>query len=485
MKCLLLFLLLGPFLAIVGAQQAPFLGNSPPNQSQSRSSQPAPSQSSQSPSQSSQPAFQSSQSPSRSSQLQSQSSQSPSQSNQLPSQSSQPQPQSSSQPSKYVVAHFMVGNTYPYTTSDWVQDIAAAASRGIDGFALNVGGDPWQPARLAAAYDAAKRFAPSINFKLFISLDMTSIPCATTNHANQLRNFYEPFRNHPNQLNYNGRPLLSTFSGEWCRFGMGNLNDAWNYVLKSNGALPVHFVASFFVDPANFRGMSFLDGAFNLNGRTYMAAVSPWFFTHYGTDSWNKNWIYRCDDFHFAQRWELIVQNRNLTAIAQVISWNDYGESHYVGPIHGAQPNSQAWVNGFDHQGWLDLQTYYITAFKTGQYPPITRDRVFLWARLYPANANAQDRVGRPDNWQWTKDILWGVAMLTAPAQLTATCGSSRLSTTLPAGLSKFQLPLVSTCNVVVTLARSNSVFINFAPSGFTFRTDPPSYNFNAFVAAS
>jgi len=29
----------------------------------------------------------------------------------------------------------------------------------------------------------------------------------------------------------------------------------------------------------------------------------------------------------------------------------DYGESHYIGPIEGAQPNSQAWVNGFDHQG--------------------------------------------------------------------------------------------------------------------------------------
>jgi hypothetical protein len=30
---------------------------------------------------------------------------------------------------------------------------------------------------------------------------------------------------------------------------------------------------------------------------------------------------------------------------------DDYGESHYIGPIEGAQPMSDAWVNGFDHQG--------------------------------------------------------------------------------------------------------------------------------------
>jgi hypothetical protein len=30
---------------------------------------------------------------------------------------------------------------------------------------------------------------------------------------------------------------------------------------------------------------------------------------------------------------------------------DDYGESHYIGPIAGAQPMSEGWVNGFDHQG--------------------------------------------------------------------------------------------------------------------------------------
>jgi Glycosyl hydrolase family 71 len=42
---------------------------------------------------------------------------------------------------------------------------------------------------------------------------------------------------------------------------------------------------------------------------------------------------------------------RDQVDIVQVVTWNDYGESHYIGPIKGAQPNSQAWVDGMDHTG--------------------------------------------------------------------------------------------------------------------------------------
>ena len=52
---------------------------------------------------------------------------------------------------KFVVAHHMVGNTYPYTQDDWASDIKAANAAGIDGFALNTGTDDWQPAQIASA----------------------------------------------------------------------------------------------------------------------------------------------------------------------------------------------------------------------------------------------------------------------------------------------------------------------------------------------
>lgn len=37
--------------------------------------------------------------------------------------------------------------------------------------------------------------------------------------------------------------------------------------------------------------------------------------------------------------------------IVEIVSWNDFGESHYIGPIEGNQPMSQAWVDGNDHTG--------------------------------------------------------------------------------------------------------------------------------------
>lgn len=53
---------------------------------------------------------------------------------------------------KLVVAHHMVGNTFPYTKQDWAEDIQLAHSAGIDGFALNTGREDWEPARIADAY---------------------------------------------------------------------------------------------------------------------------------------------------------------------------------------------------------------------------------------------------------------------------------------------------------------------------------------------
>lgn len=60
----------------------------------------------------------------------------------------------------------MVGNAYPYTPSDWTADMKQASANSIDAFALNVGSDSWQPARVADAYTAAA----ATGFKLFMSL---------------------------------------------------------------------------------------------------------------------------------------------------------------------------------------------------------------------------------------------------------------------------------------------------------------------------
>jgi hypothetical protein len=78
----------------------------------------------------------------------------------------------------------------------------------------------------------------------------------------------------------------------------------------------------------------------------------------------------------------------------------DYGESHYLAPVRGAQPNSQAWVDGFPHAPWLALNAYFARAFKEGHMPPIEQDKIFLWARPHPKEATAPDPVPRPRDWE-------------------------------------------------------------------------------------
>ncbi len=100
----------------------------------------------------------------------------------------------------------MVGNTFPYTVQDWADDITLAHSSGIDGFALNIGSDDWEPGpcgrrvrigimfpgprptNLAIFYRYQAAQQTNLGFKLFLSLDMTSLPCASANDAQNLRN---------------------------------------------------------------------------------------------------------------------------------------------------------------------------------------------------------------------------------------------------------------------------------------------------------
>ncbi|KAJ3563808.1 hypothetical protein NP233_g8693 [Leucocoprinus birnbaumii] len=393
-------------------------------------------------------------------------------------------PKKTGQP-RLVAAHFIVGNAYPYTVDDWSKDITLAASKGIDAFSLNIGHEAWQFRRAQDAYTAAKNLnsTKGISFRLFPSFDMSTLPCAMASQGEALQDFVTEFHNHSNQFMYKGKMFVTTFGGEQCSYGQKTMDDGWWKILKS-GKIGVFLVTAFFQDPALYGGYRSPDGALAWNSawpmgnypinseydekyfeclgnRTYMAAVSPWMFT---------NFVYRGDDWLFASRWELLVAQRKRIHLIQVISWNDYGESHYIGPI----------------SDWLDLMYYYIVAFKTGKYPPIDKDRVFLWGRLYPKDLDVvADPVGKPRNWDFTQDSIWAVLFLQAESQITFSCGSARHYVRLPAGVSKIYLNVTEECQVTIVVARLGAVVMDFTPKGFTFQRSPKVYNFNAFVAAS
>jgi glucan endo-1,3-alpha-glucosidase len=93
-----------------------------------------------------------------------------------------------------------------------------------------------------------------------------------------------------------------------------------------------------------------------------------------------------------------------------------FGEAHYIGDIGGDQPpESKLYTLGsksnlerrglptdfhdtlVPHTDILPLIKYYATAWKTGVWPKITQDQVFVMARPHPALAVASgDSIGAP-----------------------------------------------------------------------------------------
>lgn len=58
--------------------------------------------------------------------------------------------------------------------------------------------------------------------------------------------------------------------------------------------------------------------------------------------------------------------------------------------------------------GWLNMTSYYATAFKTGTYPAISKDKIVMWSRPHPALATAPDPVGQPTNYVIVSPCIGG-----------------------------------------------------------------------------
>ncbi|WVR09514.1 hypothetical protein IAU60_006582 [Kwoniella sp. DSM 27419] len=407
---------------------------------------------------------------------------------------------------KALYAHHMVGNTYSYTQDTWADDIAMASGAGIDGFALNYGRDEWQPARLADAYAAAK----AANFKMFLSMDVTSLPCASTGDAQNLVNTIATYADHPAQAKVGNATLVSTFAGEWCYFGQGSTTAGWRYLRSLVAAqnITIHLVPAIFSDISTFAGNDWMEGEFNwdsgwpmgstpvttqsdqdymkaLGSKSYMAAVSPSFFTYYSPSSYNKNWIYRGDDWLLARRMEQIIAQRNNVDFAEIISWNDYGESHYIGPVRADQPNSQGWTTGMPHTAWLQVIKYYAPAFKTGSYAGAS-DQLVLWTRPHPKAANPTNpSMARPTGWDNTDDLLYAWITLSSPATVTVMSGSNGQNWNLPAGVSKVSVKSAAGA-ISAKIVRSGKTVKSYDSTGsFNYTLTPTDFNYNYFVASA
>lgn len=401
---------------------------------------------------------------------------------------------------KVIIAHVIVGNTYSYTKQQWIDEIKMASAQGIDAFALDFGYDSWQAGQMDSAYDAA--VSSGTGFKMLLSLDFTVLSCSDNNI---ITTNIVKYKNHAAQLkDSSGNMWVQTFDGGNCR-----TDTQWNSVLRNNG-INIKFVPAFFNDETNTKMKDMfpsINGDFLWGGAwpkgnnvldwseddyrisrsglsrppdVYMTTVAPLFFVHYS----GRNSIWRSDDHLYARRWEDLFSHRALVDAVQIVTWNDYGESTYIGPIGKDMPSGTTWVTGFDHTPFLQMTGYYAWAFKTGQYPTITSDKIFFWGRPHSKNAGASnDGIGKPTNSDWTSDNLWIVLFSTGSGSLKVTMGSSTSTFSVVAGVNKFTLGLAQASSVTAVLTRNGSQV--FSVQGVvTYTNSPSTYNWNYAAAA-
>ncbi|KIY62070.1 glycoside hydrolase family 71 protein [Cylindrobasidium torrendii FP15055 ss-10] len=396
---------------------------------------------------------------------------------------------------KYVFMHHIVGSKYPYVQSDWNADIAEIGAKEIDAIALNFGSDSWQKDQMHLAFKAAE----GTSLKLFLSFDYTAFDCSVS----KTLAYMTEFKSHPNYFYYNGKPFLSSYGGGYDCLGVDGwkqLQNAGNYLmpfmweLENRFSDPWGFLDSWFcwgcAYPQSNEPKNTLDDQwyYSMLGSRYATTASSWMFTHY---SWtNKNFYLRGDDWLGAVRWEQLMGMRDQLTFTEIITWNDWGESNYYGPFRykDAQPTGTYWAEDFPHTALWDMTHYYITAFKTGQYPTITEDVIYFWARPHFASVTASsDSLGPPNGQAWAQDFMWAVAFSTDVSDITLCMGASCTTfTNQPAGVNKLKIPLAAGKMSVKMVKRSVTV-IDHTEEGFVFNAASvvDKYNYNCYAGSA
>lgn len=376
-----------------------------------------------------------------------------------------------------------------------------AKACGIDAFALNIGTNSFTDTQLGYAYTSAQ----NNGMKVFLSFDFA---WWSTSDSNAIGTMIAQYADKPAQLVVDNKVFVSSFVGD-------GLNVA---AVRSASGRSLYFVPNF--SPYVSSDFSAVDGAFNwmgwpnngrnrapaagqtgtveagdqkyisaLNGKDYLAPVSPWFFTHYGTEvSYSKNWLFPGDRLWFDRWTQLLTMGPRFI---EIISWNDYGESHYVGPLSSPHYDDGAskWVNDMPHDGWLEMAKPFIAAFKAGATKPdnfIASDQLIYWYRpqLKTSNCDSTDTCadGRPDGWQTVSDSLFVVALLKSAGTVRITSGSSTQEFQAAAGASMFTMPVSTGQQKFALIRNSQSVLEGTSLKDIIDGCQCGLYNFNAYV---
>lgn len=337
-----------------------------------------------------------------------------------------------------------VGNTKAFGLGDWKHEIQLAQEAGIDAFALNMANnDTTNNIALPLAFDAAT----ALGFKLFFSFDY-----AGNGPWDKIvvRNMIAQYGPKSAYFKRGSQAFVSTFEGpdnaaDW----QSIKTDTQCFFIpdwSSIGAQPAVGLANGVADglfswdawpkgPANMT--TYPDASYYdfLGKKPYMMPISPWFYTN--QPGYGKNWLWRGDDLWF-QRWQQAINIDRRPDYIQIISWNDFGESHYIGPLDERQYEAFDigrapfnYVRGMPHDGWRETLAYYISMYKFGS-ASISQDRVVAWYRVNKngacgdggttGNTASQLQIEYSPN-AMMQDRVFYDALLTGPAQVQVSIG--------------------------------------------------------------
>lgn len=360
------------------------------------------------------------------------------------------------------------------SAADYDADFQLAKELGIDAFALNIGTDDFTTTQLSYAYESAA----NNDMKVFISFDFNWFD--PSSDAEKVGQMIANFSQQSSQLLVDDKVFASSFSGD----GLDVT------AMKSAADVDVFFAPNF--HPTESSDQDVLDSALNwmgwdsngdnkapvpggtnvtivegdvsyrewLSTKPYIAPVSPWFNTHYGAEvSYSKNFVFPSDLLWFTRWNEVLTQKPQFV---EIITWNDYGESHYIGPLSSPHSDDGAskWVNDMPHGGFRDLAKPYIAAFKAGADSVddyIEEDQIIYWYRpttsdvdcdstdntmAAASNASGNYFHGKPNGFEIMSDEVFIVTLLTDNATLSVTSGDTTQTFEATAGANSFTVPM-------------------------------------------
>ncbi|CAO2653447.1 Nn.00g028580.m01.CDS01 [Neocucurbitaria sp. VM-36] len=394
---------------------------------------------------------------------------------------------------RYVFAHYMMGIVSSRTSADAFDDeFKLAKAAGIDAFALNMGPDV-ENTMLDYAYESAER----VGIKVFISFDFNDGLFSTSDPA-AVGDRIRSFKDKPAQLMIDNKPFVSTFTGP-------GLDVA---AVEAAAGTEIFFLPNWY--PGN--DQTGTDGFFNWMGwysdgnnnpgtippsdgdaawinwvgskDRYMAPVSPWFSTHYGDwVSYSKNWVFQSNDLWFTRWNEILTLGPRFI---EIVTWNDFGESAYVGPLKAQHDDDghSKWVNDMPHGGWLEMAKPYIAAYKAGATAPtISEEKLIYWYRPTPRDITCSgDNLGKPPGWELLTDEVFVVALLKTAGTVVATSGSNTKEFEAPAGASLHKLPLDVGTQKFTLKRGTTEVMSDTSLRDIVNTCACGIYNFNAYV---